>query len=59
ALHHTLSDRGLRERMAVAGLARVGQFSWERVAADTYKLYQQVLRERTDPVSESRIELAA
>ena len=42
-LHQLLSDEGLRKRIAEAALARVGQYSWERVAEKTYELYCQVL----------------
>lgn len=59
ALRQSLSDEALRERMSLAGLARVGQYSWERVAEDTYKLYQQVLRTRTESIGQPSVELAA
>lgn len=42
-LRQLLSDEALRERLAQAGLARVGRYSWERVAEKTYELYCQVL----------------
>lgn len=58
-LRRTLSDRGLRERMTRAGLARVQQYSWERVAEKTYKLYQQVLKTKQQAVLDSSVELAA
>lgn len=48
-LRQMLSDEGLRERLASAGLARVGQYSWERVAEKTYELYCQVLKRRETP----------
>src|SRR6266550_4130350 len=47
-LRQSLSDKALRERMVLAGLARVEQYSWERVAEDTYALYQQVMRTMTE-----------
>jgi glycosyltransferase involved in cell wall biosynthesis len=43
ALRQMLSDEGLRERVAQAGLVRVKQYSWERVAEKTYDLYRQVI----------------
>jgi glycosyltransferase involved in cell wall biosynthesis len=46
ALKRMLSDQDLRERLALAGLERVKQYSWERVAEKTYALYQQVMRTR-------------
>ena len=45
ALRQLLSDDSLRERLARAGRKRVEQhYSWERVADQTYELFQQVLR---------------
>jgi glycosyltransferase involved in cell wall biosynthesis len=43
-IRQLLSDEALRRRIVEAGLARVGQFSWERVAENTYELYCQVLK---------------
>jgi glycosyltransferase involved in cell wall biosynthesis len=40
ALEQILSDPPLRERLRVAGLARAGQFSWERTAHETLKVYR-------------------
>jgi len=59
ALRQTLSDKGLCERMSRAGLARVQQYSWERVAEKTYELYQQVLKRKSEAVLVSSVELAA
>lgn len=59
ALRRTLSDGGLRERMTRAGLARVQQYSWERVAEKTYDLYCQVLKTKNEAVLVSNVELAA
>jgi glycosyltransferase involved in cell wall biosynthesis len=42
-LRQILADEDLRERLALAGLARVENYSWERVAEKTYALYQQVM----------------
>lgn len=59
ALRRLLSDEGLRERMSAAGLARVDQYSWDRVAEKTYALYQQVMRTRTEASRNPSVELAA
>jgi glycosyltransferase involved in cell wall biosynthesis len=59
ALREMLSDNGLRERLALAGLERVKQYSWERVAEKTYALYQQVMRTRRQPLSQQSVEFAA
>jgi glycosyltransferase involved in cell wall biosynthesis len=59
ALRQMLSDENLRERLAVAGLARVEHYSWERVAEKTYALYQQVLRTSRASVRQSSVEVAA
>jgi glycosyltransferase involved in cell wall biosynthesis len=49
ALRRMLADEDLRERLSLAGQARVEQYSWQRVAEKTYELYRQVLegREKT------------
>ena len=49
ALRQMLSDEGLRERLAVAGLARVEQYSWDRVAEKTYELFRRVLDNSEKP----------
>lgn len=59
SLRQILSDEGLRERLAQAGLARVKQFSWERVAEKTYELYQQVMGVGTESMRQPSVELAA
>jgi glycosyltransferase involved in cell wall biosynthesis len=59
ALRQTLSDKALRDRMTRAGLLRVQQYSWDRVAEKTYELYQQVLHTKREAVVEAREELAA
>lgn len=59
ALRQLLLDPALRERLAVAGLTRVEEYSWERVAEKTYALYQQVLRSRLEPMRHSGNEVAA
>lgn len=43
ALQRTLSDEALRERLALAGLARVEKYSWNQVAEKTYELFRKVL----------------
>jgi glycosyltransferase involved in cell wall biosynthesis len=45
-LRRMLSDEDLRGRLVVAGLERVKQYSWERVAEKTYELFRQVLKSR-------------
>ena len=47
-LRRMLWDEDLRKRLAIAGLARVGQYSWEQVAEKTYELYTQVLRSKEE-----------
>lgn len=59
ALRRTLSNKALCERMTRAGLARVKQYSWERVAEKTYELYHQVLKTKREAVLVSSVELAA
>jgi glycosyltransferase involved in cell wall biosynthesis len=59
ALRQALSDQGLRERVAEAGLARVERYSWDRVAEKTYQLYRDVMRIRTASVRKPSFELAA
>lgn len=58
SLRQTLTDESLRERMKVMGVARVQQYSWDRVAEATYDLYQQVLRTKSEPVLSRSLELA-
>jgi glycosyltransferase involved in cell wall biosynthesis len=43
-LRQLLSNEALRQRIVQAGLERVGQYSWERVAEKTHELYCQVLK---------------
>lgn len=59
ALQQILSDENLRERLALAGLARVEHYSWERVAEKTYALYQQVMRASTELARNSSVEVSA
>ena len=40
ALEQILTDPPLRERLRLAGLARAAQFSWERTARETLKVYR-------------------
>jgi glycosyltransferase involved in cell wall biosynthesis len=56
-LRQLLLDEALRERIALAGLARVQQYSWERVAEKTHDLYQQVMAARKESISHPRVEL--
>ena len=40
ALEQLLTDPPLRERLRLAGLARAAEFSWERTARETLKVYR-------------------
>ncbi|MFH1207093.1 MAG: glycosyltransferase family 1 protein [Patescibacteria group bacterium] len=42
ALRKILSDNKLRTRLSQAGMARAGQFSWERCARETVKVYESL-----------------
>jgi glycosyltransferase involved in cell wall biosynthesis len=42
ALLAVWQDEGLREAMHERGLARAAQFSWQRAAAETMGIYEQV-----------------
>jgi glycosyltransferase involved in cell wall biosynthesis len=59
ALKQMLSDESLRARLVAAGLSRVEEYSWDRVAEKTYDLYQQVMRRVMDPVANPSLELIA
>ncbi len=50
-IRQLLSDEALRKRIVQAGLDRVGQFSWERVAEKTYEMYCQVLQKSAKRVA--------
>jgi glycosyltransferase involved in cell wall biosynthesis len=43
ALERALGDGDLRAELRAKGLARATQFSWERTAARTLKIYRQVV----------------
>ncbi|HEX2297603.1 MAG TPA: glycosyltransferase family 1 protein [Pseudonocardiaceae bacterium] len=43
AIRAVLENDGLRSRLRDAGLRRAAEFSWERAAAQTLRVYQQVL----------------
>jgi glycosyltransferase involved in cell wall biosynthesis len=43
ALGRVLGDRGLRERLREAGLARARRYSWERTGAETLAVYRAAL----------------
>ncbi len=58
SLRQTMLDEGLRERMKEMGLARVQQYSWDRVAEATFDLYQLVTRASREPVLSQSLELA-
>ena len=57
ALRRLLADDDLRERLALAGLARAGQYSWEQVAEKMYALYQQAVRSRLESIRNPSVEL--
>jgi len=46
ALYRLLDDRELREALARRGLARAGDFSWDRAARQTMTIYRQVAAHR-------------
>jgi glycosyltransferase involved in cell wall biosynthesis len=58
-MRQMLSDQSLRERLSIAGQARVEQYSWEQVAKKTYELYRQVIGTRPKEIRNPRVELAA
>ncbi len=43
AIRRVIEDRGERERLRAAGRARAREFSWERTAAATSAVYQELL----------------
>jgi glycosyltransferase involved in cell wall biosynthesis len=55
ALRQTLSNEALRKRMSKEGLARVEQYTWERVAETTYELYQQVMRSQSQSIGQPSV----
>lgn len=59
ALREMLLDEDMRERCALAGLRRVENYSWERVAEKTYALYQQVMITGSEAVRSPTVEVAA
>jgi glycosyltransferase involved in cell wall biosynthesis len=44
ALRRLLDDEALREQLRARGLARVGQFTWERTARLTLESYRRALQ---------------
>src|SRR5258705_12711955 len=56
ALGRMLADKDLRKRLVIAGLARVGQYSWEQVAERMYELYRQVLKSRPASIRNPSVE---
>jgi glycosyltransferase involved in cell wall biosynthesis len=40
-----LEDRELREGLSAKGIERAGEFSWEKTAESTFRLYREVLEE--------------
>ncbi|GAB6137374.1 glycosyltransferase family 4 protein [Halanaerobaculum tunisiense] len=45
AINNVLSDSNLQEELSRKGLERVRQFSWRKTAQETFKVYQEVLKE--------------
>ena len=45
AMHRVLSDPDLAAELRARGLARAGQFTWERTARETVAVYRRVLEE--------------
>jgi len=45
ALEHALNHPGLRERLRERGIARAADFSWERTARETLRVYQSVVKD--------------
>ena len=45
AMHRVLSDANLRDELRAKGLARTAQFTWERTARETWRVYEKVLGE--------------
>jgi len=43
ALHRVLTEDSLREELRQRGWARAGQFTWERTAQETWRVYRRVL----------------
>jgi glycosyltransferase involved in cell wall biosynthesis len=41
-MREVLTDDGLRERLASAGLARAAHFSWDAVATRAWTLYREL-----------------
>jgi len=40
AMHGILTDKGLKESLVKKGLERVKQFSWEKCAEETIRVYE-------------------
>ncbi len=43
AIYRVLTDEGLRNEMIAKGLQRAKEFTWERCARETLKVYEDVL----------------
>lgn len=48
AMRSVLADPGLQQELRRKGLARAAQFTWERCATETYRVYRQVLKRRAE-----------
>ena len=45
-MERLLLDEGLREKLKVKGLERAKQFTWEKTARETLKVYEEVYNEK-------------
>ena len=45
ALHELVADAALRDRLGRAGIARAGQFTWERAATDLWASFERMLKD--------------
>ncbi len=45
-LDKVISDKGIRDMLIRKGLIQVKKFSWEKVAQETFKVYEKVVKEK-------------
>ena len=45
AIYRVISDKELKENLIAKGLKRATEFSWEKVAQETMKVFEEVYRE--------------
>ena len=58
-MHQTLTDRQLLEDLQARGLERAPEFSWQRAAESTQKLYRQVATGEQSVGSKAKAEINA